>query len=174
MGYGPDARIGARSGGEKMQSQIAIDCKQKSVSVNQGISGQNISGSGYQDKPIAGFEKLWVWQKAHQLMLEIHEICRTLPRYERFKKRDQLERASSSVPDNIAEGHTSYYYKDKIKGFNIARKEAGETQNHLRAIQGKKYITSKTANNLMERYEEVIRGINGYINWVRGKLSSKR
>ncbi len=126
------------------------------------------------NKFVAGFEKLWVWQKAHQLMIEIHELARSLPRSEQFRKRDQIERSSSSVPDNIAEGHTSYYYQDKIKGFNIARKEAGETQNHLRALEAKKYISPITSQELIERYEEVIRGINGYINWVRGKRSTKR
>jgi hypothetical protein len=25
-----------------------------------------------QEKGIAGFEKLWVWQKSHQLMIEMH------------------------------------------------------------------------------------------------------
>ncbi len=56
---------------------------------------------------IPGFEKLWVWQKAHQLMLEIHELCKNLPKNEMYNKKSQTERSSSSVPDNIAEGHTS-------------------------------------------------------------------
>ena len=141
---------------------------------DQRNSEKNNSKSGYQGEPIAGFEKLWVWQKAHQLMLEIHKICQTLPKVERYRIKDQLERSSSSVPDNIAEGHTSYYYRDKIKGFNIARKEAGETQNHIRSLQGKNYITSEMASDMISRYEEIIRGINGYINWVRRKSGSKR
>ncbi len=107
-------------------------------------------------------------------MLEVHKICQVLPRDERFKKRYQLEKSSSSVPDNIAEGHTTYYYQDKIKGFNVARKEAGETQNHIRALQDKHYISSKQARNLISRYEEVIRGINGYIRWVRQKRGDKK
>ena len=143
-----------------------------SVSDHQKISGQETRKSGYQGDPIAGFEKLWVWQKAHQLMLDIHNLCRTLPKEERFKIKDQLERSSSSVPDNIAEGHTSYYFNEKIKGFSIARKEAGETQNHLRSIQGKNYITRRIANDFISRYEEVIRGINGYIRWIRNKRGS--
>ena len=145
-----------------------------SIPGDQNISGKNISRSEDQDKPIAGFERLWVWQKAHKLMLEVHKICKTLPKLERFKIRDQIERSSSSVPDNIAEGHTSYYYQEKIKGFNIARKEAGETQNHIRSLQGKHYITDDMANDIISRYEEVIRGINGYINWVRKKKGAKK
>jgi four helix bundle protein len=107
-------------------------------------------------------------------MLEMHEIIKKLPPSERFKISNQIERATSSVPDNIAEGHTSYYYQDKIKGFNTARKEAGESQNHIRSLQGKQYITAQRAKDLLARYEEVIRGINGYINWVRNKRGSNK
>jgi four helix bundle protein len=125
-------------------------------------------------KGIAGFEKLWVWQKAHQLMVEAHQICKELPYDERFRIKDQLEPSSASVTDNIAEGHTSYYYQDKIKGFNVARKEAGESQNHIRTLQVKEYITKDKADDIVMRYEEVIRGINGYINWVREKKGAKK
>jgi four helix bundle protein len=128
----------------------------------------------HQEEGIAGFEKLWVWQKAHSLMIEVHKICKNLPYHERFKIKDQLERSSASVTDNIAEGHTSYYYQDKIKGFHVARKEAGESQNHLRSLQAKEYLTKDKADDIIMRYEEVIRGINGYINWVREKKGAKK
>jgi four helix bundle protein len=135
---------------------------------------QDTRKSGYQEKPVAGFEKLWVWQKAHKLMQEIHRFCRTLPREEKFRLRDQIERCSSSVCDNIAEGYTTYYYNDKIKGFNIARKEAGETQNQIRKISGKGYLDSELSQKWVEEYEEVIRGINGYTRYIREKKGAKR
>jgi four helix bundle protein len=107
-------------------------------------------------------------------MVEVHGICKKLPYHERFKIKDQLERSSTSVTDNIAEGHTSYYYQDKIKDFNVARKEAGESQNHIRTLEAKEYITKDKADDIIIRYEEVIRGINGYINWVREKKGVKK
>ena len=127
-----------------------------------------------QEKAVAGFEKLWVWQKAYSLMQKIHEFCRSLPREERFRLKDQIERSSSSVCDNIAEGYTSYYYQEKIKGFNIARKEAGETQNHIRKLSGKNYLMEQCAQKWVEEYEEVIRGINGFIRYIREKKNTKR
>jgi len=130
--------------------------------------------TGYQEKPVAGFEKLWIWQKAHKLMQEIHGFCKTLPREERFRLRDQIDRSSSSVCDNIAEGYTTYYYNDKVKGFNIARKEAGETQNHIRKLAGKNYLDRPQSQKWVEEYEEVIRGINGYILYIREKKGAKR
>ena len=135
---------------------------------------KDIRESEYQEKPVAGFAKLWVWQKAHELMQEIHSFCRMLPRDERFKLRDQIERCSSSVCDNIAEGYITYYYNDKIKGFNVARREAGETQNHIRKLSGKGYLDSEQSQKWVERYEEVIRGINGYIRYIREKKGVKR
>ena len=130
--------------------------------------------SSYQEKPIAGFEKLWVWQKSHKLMQEVHQVCKTMPRVEMFRLRDQIERCSSSVCDNIAEGYTSYYYKEKIKGFHIARKEAGETQNHIRNLSANKYLAVDRSQVWVEGYEEVIRGINGYIRYIREKKGTKR
>ncbi len=126
------------------------------------------------EKQVAGFEKLWVWQKAHRLMQEIHSFCKLLPRTERFRLRDQVERCSSSVCDNIAEGYAAYYYKEKIKGFYIARKEAGEAQNHLRKLSGKKYLDPQQSQAWVEEYEGIIRGINGYIRYIREKKGSKR
>ncbi|MFB0552820.1 MAG: four helix bundle protein [Phycisphaerae bacterium] len=135
---------------------------------------QNIRQSGYQEKLIAGFENLWVWQKAHKLMQEIHRFCMTLPQEEKFRLRDQIERCSSSVCDNIAEGYTAYYYNEKIKGFNTARKEAGETQNQVRKLSGKGYLDSKQSQKWVEEYEEVIRGINGFTRYIRKKKDAKQ
>ncbi len=122
---------------------------------------------------MAGFEKLRIWQEAYKLMLEIHKIARTLPKDERFNIKIQIERSSSSVPDNISEGYSSYYYKDKMKGMYTARKEAAETQNHVRKIEGKLYISKKVADQLMERYEGLIKGINAFVRYIVQKRMNK-
>lgn len=148
---------------------------------------QKIRTSDYQDKELikffvkegtedtftAGFEKPWVWQKAFRLMREIHEFCKRLPKEEKFQIKNQIERSSSSVCDNIAEGYSSYYYNDKIKGFSVARKEAGETQNHIRKIISKNYLDAKDGLTWIKKYEEVVRGINGFIRYIRNKRDSK-
>jgi four helix bundle protein len=118
---------------------------------------------------MTSFRELWIWKEAHQLMIEIHKFAKSLPKDEQFRKRDQIERSSSSVPDNISEGYMAYYYNDKIKSMFVARKEAGETQNHLEALVGKEYLNRKEADGWIERYERVIAGINSYVNYLRNK-----
>ena len=94
------------------------------------------------------FRDLKIWQEAVRLMLEIHNICKKLPREEKFRIIDQSGRSSSSVSDNIAEGYTSYHYKDKINRFYDARKEAAETQNHILKMEMKGYINKEISEKL--------------------------
>ncbi|MFH1826734.1 MAG: four helix bundle protein [bacterium] len=120
------------------------------------------------------FETLRIWQEAHELMKEIHSISKNLPLEEKYRLRDQIERSSSSVVDNIAEGYSSYYYKEKIKGMLIARKELGETQNHLFSLKAKQYIPNSQFIQLINKYEKLLKGINGYVNYIRNKAGYRR
>ncbi len=120
-----------------------------------------------------GFEKLRIWQKAYDLMLKVHKLCKSLPREEKFRIRDQVERSSAAVVDNIAEGYGAFYFKNKIKCFYTSRREAVETQNHLRKMNGKGYISRSVADSLILDYEGLIRGINGMINYIKEKSSRR-
>ena len=119
------------------------------------------------------FRDLKIWQEAVRLMVEVHNICKRLPRDEKELK-DQATRSSSSVPDNIAEGYTSYHFKDKINRFYDARKESGETQNHVLKMEKKGYIKSEISEKLFREYQGLIQGINGFISYLKRKRGDKR
>jgi len=72
-----------------MQDIRASGYQQIRISGYQENRMQNTAKPEQQEKIVAGFEKLWVWQKAHKLMQEIHRFCRTLPKEEKFKLRDK-------------------------------------------------------------------------------------
>ena len=120
------------------------------------------------------FRDLWIWQESHDLMLVIHEFCKSLPTDERYRKRDQIERSSSSVPDNISEAYLAYYYNDKIKGLYVSRKEAGETQNHIEGLVGKGYLDRDRAEKWIESYEKIIAGINSFVSYIRKKSTKEK
>ena len=50
------------------------------------------------------FRQLKVWQKSHQLVLEIYKLTRGFPAEERFGLVPQMRRAAVSIAANIAEG----------------------------------------------------------------------
>jgi four helix bundle protein len=50
------------------------------------------------------FKNLKVWQKSHELTLEIYKVTASFPKEELFGLTSQIRRASSSISANIAEG----------------------------------------------------------------------
>jgi 23S rRNA-intervening sequence protein len=50
------------------------------------------------------FRQIQVWEKAHQLTLEIYKTTLRFPREELYGLTSQVRRASASIPANIAEG----------------------------------------------------------------------
>lgn len=120
------------------------------------------------------FKDLRIWQEAIRLMIEIDIISKKLPIEERFQLSSQARRSSSSVPDNIAEGYNAYHYKDKINRFYDARKETGETQNHVLKMERKGYLSAEISQRLFQDYQALMRGLNGYINYLKSKRGDKR
>ena len=53
---------------------------------------------------VQDFRDLKVWQKSHQLTLQIYQHTRNFPNEELYGITSQIRRASSSIPTNIAEG----------------------------------------------------------------------
>ena len=60
------------------------------------------------------YKSLKVWEKAHQLVLDIYKATNNFPKEELFGLVSQLRRASVSIPTNIAEGSS----RKKQKGFS--------------------------------------------------------
>ena len=77
---------------------------------------------------IEKFEDLDVWQNAIELSVNIYNKFRDCKDYS-FK--DQICRASVSVPSNIAEGFERQYNKEFIQYLFVAKGSAGEVRTQL-------------------------------------------
>lgn len=77
------------------------------------------------------FEELTVWQKAHQLVLDVYAMTRRFPREEMFGLSSQMRRAAISVPANIAEGFKKSGKPDKLRFYNIAQGSLEEVRYYL-------------------------------------------
>src|SRR5271157_4385042 len=70
-------------------------------------------------------EKLDVYQAAIELVILIDNVVEHLPRGRAYLA-DQLQRAGTSVPLNIAEGAGEYSSAEKAKFYRIAKRSATE------------------------------------------------
>ncbi|MBP1672731.1 MAG: four helix bundle protein [Bacteroidetes bacterium] len=94
------------------------------------------------------FEDLEVWQKSISLVQEIYLQFKDCKDYG-FK--DQIQRASVSIPSNIAEGFERNTDQDTSRFFIIAKSSAGEvrTQLHIAFLLG--YVQEIESITLIEK-----------------------
>ncbi|MFQ6082332.1 MAG: four helix bundle protein [Candidatus Aminicenantia bacterium] len=66
------------------------------------------------------FQDLKVWQKSHQLVLEIYKITKKFPKEEKFGLISQFRRSAISIAANIAEGFKRKSNKEYSHFFNMS------------------------------------------------------
>ncbi|WP_020597033.1 four helix bundle protein [Spirosoma panaciterrae] len=112
------------------------------------------------------FRELVVWQKAHQLVLDIYRLTKIFLKEELFGLTSQLRRSAVSVPANVAEGYRKRTIPDKSKFLNIAQGSLDETHYYLILAQDLGYGSTEI---LQVNLEEVARLLTAYYNAVEAR-----
>lgn len=108
------------------------------------------------------FRDLKVWEKGHQLTLNIYKMTKVFPQDEKFGLIAQLRRSSASIPTNIAEGFKRKSKKDQDHFFNIAECSLEETKYHLILSKDLNYLQDSDFESLTDQTEEIGRMLNAY------------
>ena len=101
------------------------------------------------------FKDLVVWQKSHQLTLEIYKILLKFPSEEKYSLTSQMRRAAYSVPSNIVEGRSRKSKKEFLQFLNIAKGSLEELKYFIILSGDLNYITNEEQENLELLSEEV-------------------
>ena len=107
------------------------------------------------------FENLDVYKKAVEFAVEINSIYRNI---RHFEIRDQIQRASISIPLNIAEGNGRNTPKEKIQFFKTARGSLFECVPLLELSIKLGHIDINRHERLYRMSEDIGKMINGLIN----------
>ena len=108
------------------------------------------------------FHKLVIWQKSHQLTLDIYKLTQQFPKEELFGLTSQIRRAISSVPTNIAEGCGRATNKDFAHFLQISIGSACEIEYQLLLAHDLNYITDEDYNRLNDEIVSVRKMIHKY------------
>jgi four helix bundle protein len=89
---------------------------------------------------MSDFKKLHVWQKAHALALSVDRACKKIRGSQYASLRNQLFRAATSIPANIAEGRRQSSDKEFRRFLRIALSSSSELEYHLILARDTKVI----------------------------------
>ena len=98
------------------------------------------------DKKIERFEDIIAWQKAREL---VNHVYRVFNNTKDFNFREQIQRASVSVMNNIAEGFERRTNNEFKHFLFMAKGSCGEVRSMLYAALDLKMITEEIFNELM-------------------------
>ena len=90
---------------------------------------------------IKRFEELMIWKKARILCSEIHVLISVAPFSKDYKLKEQINGASGSIMDNIAEGFGRQGKLEFIQFLIYASGSACETKSQLYRALDRNYIT---------------------------------
>lgn len=119
------------------------------------------------------FKELKVWEKAHQITLSIYKVSAKFPKEEIYSLTNQLRRASSSIPANIAEGCGKNTQADLANFLNISLGSANETEYFLILSKDLYYLTEEQFLILSNSINEVKAMLISLIGRVRSKHAAK-
>jgi four helix bundle protein len=124
------------------------------------------------EKEKSTFEDLEVWQKGRALRNGISNLTKTFPEEEKYKLANQMIRASRSVTANISEGYGRFHFQENIQFCRQARGSLFELIDHLTVALDEKYIEESEFSKIKRQIFEVIRILNGYIKYLKGRKNT--
>jgi four helix bundle protein len=117
------------------------------------------------------FRKLQLWKSSMNLTTEIYKLTRNFPESERYGLSSQMQRASVSIPSNIAEGFGRESTKELLRFLYTARGSLMELSTQLEICNNLGYLSEEEHSSIQRLADEVNRLLNGLI-FSKKKLRS--
>jgi len=109
---------------------------------------------------IEKFEQITAWQKSRELNVAVYKLfsnCKD------FSFRSQIERASVSIMNNIAEGFERQTNKEFRNFLYISKGSCGEVRSMISLALDLDYINKKDFENIYEKCIEISKILSGFI-----------
>jgi four helix bundle protein len=121
---------------------------------------------------IRDFQDLEVWKEAMDLGERVYRLTWTFPRQETYGLAAQLQRASVSIPSNIAEGRMRGSLKDFAHFITLARGSLAEVRTQLIFAQRLEYTGPSEITALLRDAEILARRLNALRRSLQARLNN--
>ena len=117
---------------------------------------------------VMNLDQLDVWRRTRDFAVAIYkQVIPLLPASEKYNLADQLRRAATSIPANIAEGHGRFHYLDNARFCYIARGSLTEGQSHLSLANSLGFVPDDTYREMTLQAESIAKQLNNYITYLK-------
>ncbi len=118
-------------------------------------------------KKVSGFEDLEVWKYAVELTVKVYDCIHT---YKDYGLKDQIQRASVSIPSNIAEGFDRQTNKEFIHFLHIAKGSCAELKTQLYISFRLNYISTAHYETLGKEINTISKMLYNLIQYRKNQL----
>ena len=112
------------------------------------------------------FRELKVWNKAHQLTLDVYRATKSFPREELYNLTNQIRRAAVSIGANIAEGAGKNSRPEFSRFLQIALGSASELEYHILLSRDLDYLAPEIYQHLSENVVETKKMLSGFMQYL--------
>ena len=116
---------------------------------------------------ISNFEDLEIWQLARQQASDIHELYMQEPFSKDWELKNQINAASGSVMDNIAEGFECSGNKEFSNFLLISKGSNGEVRSQLYRASDRRYLTIEKLEELKLKCLTISKKITSFIKYLK-------
>jgi len=106
------------------------------------------------------YKDLVVWQKAMELVIEIYELTESFSKADAYGIVSQMQRASVSIPSNIAEGQKRGHKKEFLHFLYIAYGSGAELETQLEICLRLHKIKELDYNRITLKLIEIMKMLN--------------
>ncbi len=101
------------------------------------------------------YKELKIWLKSRELATLIYKLSTKLPSKEKYGLISQIQRASISIPANIAEGSGRSSNKDFSRFLDISMGSAFELETEIYILHDLEYINEIYFNEYLLKVQEI-------------------
>lgn len=123
---------------------------------------------------IRKFEDLKVWQQARTFCKMVNEYILERSTIRSYSFKDQIDRFSGSVMDNIAEGFGRGGTKEFVNFLSIARGSCNAAKSQVYRAIDRKYIDQDEAQKLLRLTERILGMISSFMSYLHHTNSRER
>ena len=115
---------------------------------------------------IEKFEDLEIWNKSREICIDIETLFETTNLGKRFSMKDQMDRSSGSIMDNIAEGFERNGNREFVNFLSFSKGSCGELKSQLYRVLDKNLISQSEFDNLSVKIELVKNKIGAFMKYL--------